>query len=795
VIKSIIKKSSFAVFIVSTVLLLTPKVQAAADTCTWTGAVNSNWSDGGNWSGCDNAGVPESGDTLVFPEAASNKSTNNDFIGAAFKAIQIPGSGYTLSGGSITMNGTTPLVALMNATINLDITYTPSMNAFIGASTGQTLTINGTTNFSGIVGGVRVGWGGVDGTVDFVGNIVGDAGSIFIAENGARAIVRGATNTFTSSNVGAETNATFECQSTTCFGDNANDIYSGGGIVNFRIAATYSNDILTSVTTPDVSAFWAADDVVLNGNTTVNDDMWYGQSTSGKTLTVNGDIDLVDGNLEISGVDRTNTILINGIISGSHDVYAYSSTLILDGANTYTGGTGATSGAATIIVTNASGLGASSSGTGIGNGDVIKFDFAIADTVAEPFIIVGDGEGNGALVQIGETTTLSGNILLVGDATIGVDSTAVFSAFSLSGVISGTGDITVTTSPTTALGNSSIQFTGASANTYVGKLIVSGVRFYPSKAHGVNAVTGDMEVLASATKNSEVTTAFNESIANTSHITLTNNGARKAYLAIGSLANETVGYVTGDGTINLGSGSELVLSYSGDYSFDGNITKFSNTDDSFIVKQGSGNATFTGGTEGPFYPMLEARNGTLTINTSNFTTIGTNVLPGATLKGNGSLGGTTVHAGGVVNVGNSPGCMTLNDLLLNSGSVFIQEIAGVTACSQYDQTNVVGVANLNNATLQVVLTYAPANGATFTILTAGSVVGTFNGLPDGSVVVIEGRQFRINYTATTVTLTDLTNTVPTLANTGNNILLQLVLCTSIGIFVVVISKKSYVTNR
>ena len=39
---------------------------AAADTCTWTGAVNSSWSNGGNWSGCDNGNVPQSGDALVF---------------------------------------------------------------------------------------------------------------------------------------------------------------------------------------------------------------------------------------------------------------------------------------------------------------------------------------------------------------------------------------------------------------------------------------------------------------------------------------------------------------------------------------------------------------------------------------------------------------------------------------------------------------------------------------------------------------------------------------------------------
>src|SRR6187402_2016960 len=48
-------------------------VSAAADTCTWTGATNGNWSTGTNWTGCDNSGVPENGDTLVFPASAANK--------------------------------------------------------------------------------------------------------------------------------------------------------------------------------------------------------------------------------------------------------------------------------------------------------------------------------------------------------------------------------------------------------------------------------------------------------------------------------------------------------------------------------------------------------------------------------------------------------------------------------------------------------------------------------------------------------------------------------------------------
>ncbi|QQR51745.1 hypothetical protein IPF89_02960 [Candidatus Saccharibacteria bacterium] len=223
-----------------------------------------------------------------------------------------------------------------------------------------------------------------------------------------------------------------------------------------------------------------------------------GKGTNGKTLAVDGDVNLAAEDLQISGMSRAANVVINGVVSGNHSIFVYSSTLTLAGTNTYTGATYATSNNATIEVTNPSGLGTSGAGTQIGDGDSLEFNFASAQTVSEPLNVAGTGvSGTGAVVQTGASTTLSGAIALAGDTTFGVDSSALFSAFMLSGVISGTGNITVTTSPTTVVANSSIQFTGASPNTYAGKLTVQGVRFYPSKAADVVAVTGDMDVLAS----------------------------------------------------------------------------------------------------------------------------------------------------------------------------------------------------------------------------------------------------------------------------------------------------------
>lgn len=111
--------------------------------------------------------------------------------------------------------------------------------------------------------------------------------------------------------------------------------------------------------------------------------------------------------------------------------------------------------------------------------------------------------------------------------------------------------------------------------------------------------------------------------------------------------------------------------------------------------------------------------------------------------------------------------MTFGSLTLNSGSTYTQEISGTTACTQYDQATVTGAAVLGNATLATTLSTNPADGTVFTILTAASVSGTFNGLPDGATVNVNGVTLRINYTATSVTLTKVGgNLAPTGSSTA-----------------------------
>ncbi|MCX6792636.1 MAG: autotransporter-associated beta strand repeat-containing protein [Candidatus Falkowbacteria bacterium] len=120
--------------------------QVASDslTATWTGAVNGNWSNGGNWSG---GVVPGAGDNLVFPNGASNLSNTNDLIqNTIFNSITFLGSGYTLAGNDIILGqgvaGITDGVASGGNTISLNIRLDATRNIFI-TNSAETLTISG----------------------------------------------------------------------------------------------------------------------------------------------------------------------------------------------------------------------------------------------------------------------------------------------------------------------------------------------------------------------------------------------------------------------------------------------------------------------------------------------------------------------------------------------------------------------------------------------------------------------------------------------------------------------------
>lgn len=759
-----------AVVAITPVLAVPATTFAAADVCTWTGAANANWNNASNWTGCDNGNLPETGDALIFPASASNKTMNNDFVSLQASSLTFNGTGYTINGNGFTVGNA--------ITVNESATINANMSLGLGAShftfyplVNKTLTLNGVSAFN-LTGFYEVNIGSpiYKGTVDFVGNITGTATGQFVAVNEAKAIVRGASNTFTSNFVGAETNATFECRSASCFGNNANVIYSGGGIVDIYSAGTYAHSVATSTTTPEDSWLRAYDDAIITGAVTVNDGLGLVQETANKGLQFTNSMTL-NGPLSVFGSASGANVQLSGAIGGIGGISYGAGAAIVSGNNTYTGLT--TINPNTVVaVSQSNAFGASSSGTTVLDGGSVVFGSPNPLTLAEPFTIKGNGAGSGVTAALYseslDDVTLSGTITLAGDASIETSTTD--SNIDLTGVVSGTGNLALR-GKYDSFSSGSISLSGGAPNTFNGDVIMKGGVVYAEKAgaipHNVTFATTD------PTTNRSIFYLYgsNDVMSDTGVVTLSDQDDTFKF---GNTGTETIGGLVGShGRVEFqNTGSNAIINQNFDSTFGGSF--YSDGETVSLTKRGTGTLNLTGNATfaGDVITFI-AEGGVLSINGNVKTNTGGNVVvnPGGTLKGTGATRSVSV-AGGIIAPGNSPGTLTATDLTLDTNSIYQQEIAGPTAGSQYDQLVASGAVNLGNATLSVAPSYTPAPGTVFTIIRGVSVTGTFKGLADGSMVVAGGLTLRINYTPTTVTLTYVNGTsttssaVPGAPNTG-----------------------------
>ncbi len=123
---------------------------------------------------------------------------------------------------------------------------------------------------------------------------------------------------------------------------------------------------------------------------------------------------------------------------------------------------------------------------------------------------------------------------------------------------------------------------------------------------------------------------------------------------------------------------------------------------------------------------------------------------GAVILGNGVISGDVeVKSGGSLSPGNSPGCLSVNNLDYSAGGSLSAEIGGASACSQYDQLQVTGTVTLGgslNATSYNA--YVPVGGESYTIIANDAtdpVSGIFIGLAEGNIFSLAGKNMRISY--------------------------------------------------
>ena len=149
--------------------------------------------------------------------------------------------------------------------------------------------------------------------------------------------------------------------------------------------------------------------------------------------------------------------------------------------------------------------------------------------------------------------------------------------------------------------------------------------------------------------------------------------------------------------------------------------------------------------------------GTIDILTGRTLTVrGTSLAQTATgvLRGSGTLDVVTLafSNSGTIAPGGSPGVLAVTgDLTQGASATFDVELGGTTVGSGFDQLAVTGSVGVAG-TLNIVLIdgFTPAEGNTFTILSAGSRAGTFDTVT--APALGGGLELQVQYGATAVTL-------------------------------------------
>ncbi|WP_245321786.1 autotransporter outer membrane beta-barrel domain-containing protein [Bradyrhizobium sp. LTSPM299] len=333
--------------------------------------------------------------------------------------------------------------------------------------------------------------------------------------------------------------------------------------------------------------------------------------------------------------------------------------------------TGGTGGAAGTGITNGS---AGTSGVGISGSDLTITNSGSISGTSGANAITFTGGANFLNLQGG--WSLTGNIAVDGSSSLSFTQTA---SVALSNVITGTGGIAQIGTGTLTL---------SASNTYSGGTIVNAGTLQLSGPGTLGATSGTTTVNTGGTLDLGGTTQTQAAL-NLAGGTLQNGSLNAPITSTGGI----ISGISGTASLNVTGGTTLV----------------------------SGIDTFTGGTT--------VTNATLTVNGSlSDPTIGA----GGLLNGTGSVGATTIQSGGTFAPGSgAPGTsMTVNgNLALQSGSTYQVAVNPSTASF----VNVTGKATLSGATVNAAFASGSYISKQYTILTAGSVSGSFGTLTNANL--------------------------------------------------------------
>lgn len=361
-------------------------------------------------------------------------------------------------------------------------------------------------------------------------------------------------------------------------------------------------------------------------------------------------------------------------------------TLVLSGANRYTGGTFVEGG--TLSVGSDANLGAAS----------------------------------GALTLDGGTLESTANFSSARSVTLGANSGELKTDadLALTGVIGGAGGLLKS-------GNGTLTLTGN--NTYAGGTEIAAGTLQLGNGGASGSIAGDIDDDAQLILNRSDVWTLASAISGSGSVTQAGSGtvvltgdnsyqggttisAGTLQLGDGGASGSIAGDVVDHGTLAFNRSDAIV--------FDGKISGSGN-----LKQIGSGLTDLTGDSSA-FAGTTTVFNGTLAVDGTLGGTL--SVLAGGTLAGRGTVGATTVAAGGVMAPGHSPGTLHVNgDVTFDAGSTYAVDI---TPNQTGDLIAASGKATLQGGTVEAVKAggaYTP--GSQWTIVSAnGGVAGRFDAL-------------------------------------------------------------------
>jgi uncharacterized protein with beta-barrel porin domain len=317
--------------------------------------------------------------------------------------------------------------------------------------------------------------------------------------------------------------------------------------------------------------------------------------------------------------------------------------------------------------------------------------------------------GNGAAGGTG-ISTVGGNGGVGGAGIVGANLT-IISPGAIAGGVSG-GTFQVQANAITFTGGSNILELnpGGSQGTLIGNIGVTGTLTFeqPFDVMLSNIITGNGSIVQNgATLNlSGVNTYTGSTTISDGTLALTGNGsiATSSRVAVGATGTFDISGTTSGASIKSLAGSGTV-------DLGGQVLTITNANDTFSgLVSGVGGLTLTGGTQ----TISGTVNSTTTVN-------------GGTLAGNGIINSdVAINTGGTFAPGNgTPGSsMAVGSLALQSGAFYMVQINPTTSSF----ANVAGNATLGGATVEAFYAAGSYVSKQYTILTAGSITGSFGSL-------------------------------------------------------------------